>query len=225
MSSLWERFPPVSLLALLLLCLMAATATATASAPPSWDPNQQPLLKGYGFPRGTPNAPVWLELHGDLLCIDTLEDWDNVISPLLAHYKEHQVYFIFHPFPLPYHYNAFFAAKAGNAVEALQPGKYLDWVEAVFDEQNSFLKPAANKTEPEVIQMFADLAQRRFSIPNDKFYQQFNLDATEMTTRAQWKFSAARGVSGTPTYFVNGVRVLSGNWSTQDWINAIDSLL
>ena len=68
-----------------------------------------------------------------------------MISPLLAHYKEHQVYFIFHPFPLPYHYNAFFAAKAGNAVEALQPGKYLDWVEAVFDEQNSFLKPAANK--------------------------------------------------------------------------------
>ena len=46
-----------------------------------------------------------------------------------------------------------------------------------------------------------------------------------LQTRAQWKFSAARGVSGTPTYFVNGVRVLSGNWSTQDWINAIDSLL
>ena len=41
-----------------------------------------------------------------------------------------------------------------------------------------------SQTEPEVIQMFADLAQRRFSIPNDKFYQQFNLDATEMTVDA-----------------------------------------
>ena len=57
----------------------------------------------------------------------------------------------------------------------------------------------------------------------------FNRDTdahhSEDGTRMLWKYGSARGVSGTPTAFVNGVMLDSFPWSVEDWMTLLNSLV
>ena len=44
---------------------------------------------------------------------------------------------------------------------------------------------------------------------------------TEMKTRTIWKYGAAKGVSGTPIAFINGVKLDSFPASKEDWIDTL----
>mmetsp|Transcript_28291 Transcript_28291/g.37762 ORF Transcript_28291/g.37762 Transcript_28291/m.37762 type:complete len:104 (+) Transcript_28291:412-723(+) len=44
---------------------------------------------------------------------------------------------------------------------------------------------------------------------------------TEDKTRAIWKYGSAKGVSGTPTAYVNGVKLDSFPSSTEDWLDLL----
>ena len=44
---------------------------------------------------------------------------------------------------------------------------------------------------------------------------------TETSTRAIWKYGAAKGVSGTPTAFINGVKLDAFPDSTEAWLDTI----
>ena len=48
---------------------------------------------------------------------------------------------------------------------------------------------------------------------------------TEMNTRYLWKYGAARGVSGTPVAFVNGVKLDEFPTSVDSWIDLLQSLV
>ena len=47
---------------------------------------------------------------------------------------------------------------------------------------------------------------------------------SESKTRAIWKYGAARGVSGTPTAFVNGARLDSIPSTPEGWVDLINSV-
>ena len=47
---------------------------------------------------------------------------------------------------------------------------------------------------------------------------------TEDKTRQIWKYGAAKGVSGTPTAFINGVKLDSFPASADDWISTLASI-
>lgn len=188
------------------------------------DDNQQPLLRPYGFTSGLPSAPIVFEMHADILCSDAKEEWDSTISSLLKSYSSNQVYFIFHPFPLPYHRNAFLATKAGYAVNHVHAGSFLPWMEAIFAIQDEFLTGAVNLTESEVVSKLAGVASQ-FGVSSSQFSAAWNNPDIEMQTRAQWKFSTSRGVFGSPMYFLNGVRILSADFRMSDWKNLFSQYL
>ena len=49
----------------------------------------------------------------------------------------------------------------------------------------------------------------------------------DQATRASWKYGASRGVTGTPTFLLNGVTVADAtpSWTLDDWTKVIDPLL
>ena len=47
---------------------------------------------------------------------------------------------------------------------------------------------------------------------------------TEMKTRTIWKYGAAKGVSGTPKAFINGVMLDSFPSSSEDWISTLQAV-
>lgn len=47
---------------------------------------------------------------------------------------------------------------------------------------------------------------------------------TEDKERAMWKYGAAKGVSGTPIAFINGVKLDSFPDSTQAWIDTVKAV-
>ena len=44
---------------------------------------------------------------------------------------------------------------------------------------------------------------------------------TEMNTRAIWKYGSAKGVSGTPMAYINGVKLDSFPSSTEAWVDLL----
>ncbi|KAL9644192.1 hypothetical protein ABK040_005653 [Willaertia magna] len=60
----------------------------------------------------------------------------------------------------------------------------------------------------------------------NQFINEMNDVTNDLRVRTLFKESCARGVSGTPTFFVNGVQIYNGgDLSTQDWINLINKLV
>ena len=47
---------------------------------------------------------------------------------------------------------------------------------------------------------------------------------TEMNTRYIWKYGAAKGVSGTPTAFINGVMLDEFPTSVRQWMNLLNGV-
>lgn len=45
-----------------------------------------------------------------------------------------------------------------------------------------------------------------------------------MNTRAMWKFACAKTVSGTPTVFINGVRLDKTPGTVNAWMNQLQSV-
>ena len=48
---------------------------------------------------------------------------------------------------------------------------------------------------------------------------------SETRSRHIWKYAASRGVFGTPTAFVNGVRVQNIPWTAQDWFQLLQDVI
>ena len=52
----------------------------------------------------------------------------------------------------------------------------------------------------------------------------YNNYETNMNTRAMWKYAAGKGVSGTPDYFINGVRLDVFPASPADWVSILQEI-
>jgi hypothetical protein len=142
-----------------------------------------------------------------------------------------------HTFPLPYHNNAFRAAQAGHFARHVDfhgSGFFFEWMSTIFRAQETFGNSAiANMTEPEVIRAMAKIA----AAPGpggagpwttvEEFTAGMSDSALNGATRASWKYGCSRGVSGTPTFMINGVLVTQAqaDWTVADWRNVIDPLL
>ena len=55
-------------------------------------------------------------------------------------------------------------------------------------------------------------------------YDDYSNYETNLNTRAMWKYAAGKGVSGTPDYFINGVRLDVFPASPADWISILQQV-
>ena len=55
-------------------------------------------------------------------------------------------------------------------------------------------------------------------------YDDYNNYETNLNTRAMWKYAASKGVSGTPTAFINGVRLENEPSTVFGWMHELNSI-
>lgn len=177
------------------------------------------------------DAQVLLEAHFDLLCPDCAAAWP-VYQQVLAAYGPSKLRGIVHLFPLPYHTWAFAAAFGGNLLPLLNStadpnALAYSWANTMFQVQANFWNAqTANMTATAVQQAFGQVAQQVAGVDPAAFVQQLNNNAdVNMDTRISWKFGCSRGVSGTPTFFVNGILVpADSTWTLAQWQQLLDPL-
>jgi protein-disulfide isomerase len=173
-----------------------------------------------GWELGTAGAPLRLEIYGDFQCGDTKAAWTGVLAQFRQKYAS-EVSIIFHAFPLPYHKNGFDSAQAAMVMGSLAPsGSFAKIADALFAAQDKFQTDATvNITQARLFSdIFAPIATS-LGISKASFLDHMNnADMQNGLARVQWKYGAASGVSGTPTFAANGVIADElAEWTLAQW--------
>lgn len=164
-----------------------------ASAAPRRAANVAPIT----HLRGRNDAPVLIEEYGDFQCPPC-----GYLHPILKRLEGEyatQLRVAFHHFPLTeMHKNAAEAARAAEAA-ALQ-GKFWQMHDMLFEKQSQWKDAAPARP------IFLSYA-RTLGLDVQKFTQ--DIDSASVSTRVlnDEQGGAARGVTGTPTVFLNGREV------------------
>jgi 2-hydroxychromene-2-carboxylate isomerase len=134
---------------------------------------------------------------------------------------------IVHPFPAPFHHNAFFASRALHVAQLTNASLVYPLLERIFATQDTFLNPSTNHETPaHVVSRLIALATD-LGISANSFEAGFNDSVTDQATRISFKYGCSRGVVGTPTYLVNGVAVAGADesWSVDQWAKVFDPIV
>ncbi|KAL5725830.1 hypothetical protein ACHQM5_008927 [Ranunculus cassubicifolius] len=173
------------------------------------------------------NDKIIIEGFFDPVCPYSRDAWPP-LKKALHHYGS-RVSFIVHPFPLPYHDNAFATSRALHIVNKLNSTVTYSMLEHFFKNQEKFYNaPTHNMSRASVIKRISSLVVKVVgSSLLSSVESGFSDRATDLITRVSFKYSCTRGVSGTPTFFVNGF-LLPDNDTTIDyngWRSIIDPLV
>ena len=86
----------------------------------------------------------------------------------------------------------------------------------MFIDQDQFLSGATTLNEEQVKTKICDWAAQRFSFTSEECMTAMKSSDNEMYTRTAWKYAAENRVTGTPTFWINGV-VASAPFDQYDW--------
>ncbi|KAH7352141.1 hypothetical protein KP509_19G031900 [Ceratopteris richardii] len=177
------------------------------------------------------SSPVLLEAFIDPLCSDSADAWPTV-KRIAQHFQD-DLMLIVHPFPLPYHHNAFFACRAMHIINKLNSTLTYPLLELFFENQDSFSTSGTiEETPSSVIERIVELATNSFSnLVSSGFESDFKAGFSDpgmdMMTRISFKFGCSRVVVGTPYFFVNGIPVYDADssWNFIQWAELIEPLI
>ncbi|HMS40294.1 MAG TPA: thioredoxin domain-containing protein [Pyrinomonadaceae bacterium] len=159
--------------------------------------------------RGSATAPVTVVMFSDFQC-SVCAATHPVLQRVLAEYTSEQVRFVVRDFPLEQiHENAFLAATAANA--AHKQGKFFEFTEVLYRNQNALDKESLKKYATDLGLNLAQFELDLQSAPN----------AAEI--RKDMADGETYGINGTPTIYVNGVKVRRNN--AEYFRAAIDKVL
>lgn len=116
------------------------------------------------------------------------------VSKLKDEFKD-KITFVFRNFPLPMHPNAQPAAEAAEAAAA--QGKFWEMHDKLFENQSQW-SSLADPTS--VFTLYAE----QLGLDKDKFAKDVQSDANAERISKDQSDGYAVGVSGTPTFFING---------------------
>jgi protein-disulfide isomerase len=183
----------------------------TAAARPQIDPNKiYQIALGTSAIRGPKAAPVTIVEFSDFQCPFCAQS-TGLVDQVLAAYPT-DVRFVYKQFPLEQiHPNAMNAAKA--SIAARNQGKFWEMHDELF-------KISRNLTMDE-IRKKAEL----LSLDMKKFDADFASPETEKIVRDDLELGRTVDVQGTPTFFINGKRVLSTDRSLEGMKSMVDNAL
>ena len=171
-----------------------APATPPGGAPPPGDNNPidiKPLLANAPM-RGAPTAPVTIVMFSDFQC-PFCGRAEPTVKQIEDDYKG-QVNVVWKNQPLPMHPNAMPAAKAAYA--AYKQGKFWEMHDKLFSNQGA-LSPATY-----------DKYAQELGLNMDKFHADIANPATEVAIKSDSEQGTKAGASGTPTFFIDGHKVV-----------------
>jgi len=180
-----------------------AVATAVAMLPqgsaqvavePTRDPNQRFVVDTEGDPaKGEADAVVTIVEFADFRCGYCKRFLDQTMSPLLEEYGQH-VRFVYRDYPI-LGADSVTAALAGECAQ--QQGKFWEFHDLVYANQGDLTMNAFTTYA-------ADL-----EMDVDTFTACVDADETTALVQRDYEAGLQLGVSGTPTFFING-RMLVG---------------
>jgi protein-disulfide isomerase len=180
----------------------ANAASNARTAPPTISPAMHM--------RGAANAPVLLEEFGDFQCPPC-----GLLHPVLKRIEQEyatRLRVVFHHYPIRTRHKH--AAEAARAAEAagLQ-GKFWEMHDMLFEKQREWEESETART------LFLNYA-RTLGLNLDRFAE--DIDSTPVSNRVMndEALAAARGVTGTPTVFLNGREVPFEETTTYEKLSA-----
>jgi protein-disulfide isomerase len=142
--------------------------------------------------RGKTSAPVTIVMFSDFQC-SVCAATHPVLQRVLAEYGD-KIRFVVRDFPLEeIHKNAFLAAQAANAANA--QGKFFEFTEILYRNQDALDAASLSRYAADA---GLNVAQFELDLQSGKFAGEVRRDMAD---------GKSYGVSGTPTIFVNGVKV------------------
>ncbi|KAI6645786.1 hypothetical protein LOD99_13049 [Oopsacas minuta] len=179
---------------------------------------------GYLF-MGARDSQLVLEVFYDNLCYGSAMNWP-VFSQAISKFSNRSLGVIIHIFPLPYHRNSFLAAWAGETILKASPSKFPVFMSYIFQYYKEFISQSVNLTELEVMDKYAAYAEKYVEIDYDIIMEGYQNLYNNLNARYAWKYACSRGVSGTPTFFANGVVVPNASeFSYYNWSNFIQKFI
>lgn len=184
---------------------------------------------GFVYPPGRRVDPdsILIEAFFDPVCPDSKDAW----PPLKQVFQRYgsRVSFLLHLLPLPYHDNAYLSSRALHIVNALNANATFSLLEGFFEHQALFYNAQTQLlSRPEVVEKIVKLGTGTLGNSYQHVLKSgFNNTISDRATRVSFKYSASRGVYGTPTFYVNGF-VLPDAGSPLDfggWRKVIDPLV
>lgn len=145
--------------------------------------------------RGNPNAVVVVQEFADLRCPGCASAQRAINEPLLQKYAS-QIRFEYRHFPLASHAYSRDAAEAAEC--AADQNKFWEFVDVAFEKQGQL------KNRNTLFDWAKEL-----SLDQDLFDRCMRSRIKRATVNADYEGGKQLGVSGTPTYLVNGTMVPS----------------
>ena len=172
----------------------AAAAAAPAAAPgaPAAPEGKQNIKLGDAPVKGPNNAKVTVVLFSDFQC-PFCSRAVPVLKEIEDGYKG-KVKIAFKQLPLPFHDKAHLAAEA--ALAANEQGKFWPYHDKLFANQQALDRPSLEKYAEE---LGLNMGKFKAALDSGKFKDKVDSDAKE---------GAAVGATGTPTFFINGTKVV-----------------
>lgn len=171
-------------------------------------PRFQVKTEGYPF-KGAANAPVTLVKFADYQC-PHCKDAVPVMDALLKKY-EGKLKLVYRDFPI--NPSGVSRKIAWGAVCADQQGKFWDWHDKAFERQ-TYLKSIT----PEML-------AKEVGLDATKFKTCYDDPATRQKVAESYAEGNALGITGTPTFFVNGLVVNASHTLEADLSRVIDAEL
>lgn len=153
---------------------------------------------------GPEDAVVTIVMFTDLQCSFCARAHDDLKAILAAN---PDVRLVYKHYPLPFHTAAIPMGVA--AMTAGQQGKFWEYVDAAYDGQEN--------VSPSRLEEFA----RQVGIDTERFNEAFGTEEQLAIIQRDVDLGQQLGVTGTPTFFINGVRV-EGSKSPEDFQATID---
>jgi protein-disulfide isomerase len=174
------------------MAALAAPAPAAAPSAPAEPEGKFDVKVGDAPVKGPSSARVTLVAFSDFQCpfcsraVPTVHQLETDYSGKLR--------IAFKQMPLPFHDHAHLAAEA--ALAANEQGKFWQMHDKLFANQQALDRPALEKYASE---LGLDMAKFKAALDSGKFKDKVDAEAKE---------GAAVGATGTPTFFINGTRLV-----------------
>jgi protein-disulfide isomerase len=163
----------------------------------------KPISNNAGFTtKGSPDAPITMIVFSDFEC-PACRDAAKTVDLILHRYGD-QVYFIYRYYPLGMHKNSFQAAVAAEC--AREQGKFWEFHDYLYGNQFDWNGPMpVNLTDPG--NKFISYASK-FGMSIPAFRSCLTSDRAPSAVKASRAEGDELRVASTPTFFINGKRVV-----------------
>jgi hypothetical protein len=207
----------------LALCMVSAAVLA-------YDNNVPIPSRRVGWSQGcSQKSGIEIEVVYDLLCSGSAA-MDSVFqqfldTPFLNGTVRQNVNVNYVFFPLPYHHSTWVVSKlvpliVDNTRRNKTNYNFLSYVQQCWKSQD-FILGATNQSQSQIIDVWTTQVAQNLKLNKTELLTAYDNAAdthnSEQRTRQMWKYASAKGVSGTPFAYVNGIRLGDFPETVGDW--------